>query len=163
MCSNYSHLYGIKTVCLRFFTVYGPRQRPDLAISKFSRLIEDGKSIDKFGDGSTARDYTFISDIVDGIVGALNYRTGPVCDIFNLGGSQTVTLNDLISTIEEAVGKKAVIHQLPEQPGDVPLTSADVSKAREHLNFRPKTTIAEGVPAYVAWFRKMRAEGLAVC
>lgn len=163
MCSNYSHLYGIKTVCLRFFTVYGPRQRPDLAISKFSRLIEDGKSIDKFGDGSTARDYTFISDIVDGIVGALNYRTGPVCDIFNLGGSQTVTLNDLISTIEEAVGKKAVINQLPEQPGDVPLTSADVSKAREHLNFRPKTTIAEGVPAYVAWFRKMRAEGLAVC
>lgn len=162
MCSNYSHLYGIKTVCLRFFTVYGPRQRPDLAISKFTRLIEDGKPIDKFGTGHTARDYTFIHDIVDGILGALNYRTGPVCDIFNLGGSQTVTLNDLILTIEEAVGKKAIINQLPEQPGDVPLTSADVSKARQLLNFKPTTTIAQGVPSYVEWFHQMRAEGVAV-
>lgn len=162
MCSNYSHLYGIKTVSLRFFTVYGPRQRPDLAISKFTRLIEDGKPIDKFGEGHTARDYTFIHDIVDGIIGALNYRTGPICDIFNLGGSQTVTLNDLISTIEEAVGKKAIINQLPEQPGDVPLTSADVSKATRLLNFRPTTTIAQGVPTYVQWFRQMRAEGVAI-
>lgn len=162
MCSNYSHLYGIKTVCLRFFTVYGPRQRPDLAISKFTRLIEDGKPIDKFGTGHTARDYTFIHDIVDGILGALNYRTGPVCDIFNLGGSQTVTLNDLILTIEEALGKKAIINQLPEQPGDVPLTSADVSKARQLLNFKPTTTIAQGVPSYVEWFHQMRAEGVAV-
>jgi UDP-glucuronate 4-epimerase len=163
MCSNYSHLYGIKTVSLRFFTVYGPRQRPDLAISKFSRLIEDGKPIDKYGDGNTARDYTFVSDIVSGIIGALNYRTGPICDIFNLGGSQTVTLNDLIATIEAAVGKKAIIQQLPEQPGDVPLTSADVSKAQQLLDFRSKTTIAQGVPAYVEWFRKMRAEGVTVC
>lgn len=163
MCSNYSHLFGIKTVCLRFFTVYGPRQRPDLAISKFTRLIEEGKAIDKYGDGSTMRDYTFISDIVDGIIGALNYRSGPICDIFNLGGSQTVTLNDLISTIEEAVGKKAQIHQLPEQPGDVPLTSADVSKAQALLHFRPKTTIAEGVPEYVAWFRQMRDQGVVMC
>ncbi len=163
MCSNYSHLYGIKTVCLRFFTVYGPRQRPDLAISKFSRLIEDGLPIDKYGEGHTARDYTFISDIVDGIIGALNYRSGPICDIFNLGGSQTVTLNNLISTIEAAVGKKAIINQLPEQPGDVPLTSADVSKAANHLNFKPTTTIAQGVPRYVEWFREMRAQGLAVC
>jgi len=162
MCSNYSHLYGIKTVCLRFFTVYGPRQRPDLAISKFTRLIEDGKPIDKFGDGQTARDYTFIHDIVDGIMGALNYRSGPICDIFNLGGSQTITLNDLISTIEAAVGKKAFINQLSEQPGDVPLTSADVSKARQFLNFKPTTTIAQGVPAYVEWFRQMRAEGVAL-
>lgn len=163
MCSNYSHLYGIKTVCLRFFTVYGPRQRPDLAISKFTRLIDEGKPIDKFGEGHTARDYTFVHDIVDGILGAVNYRGGPVCDIFNLGGSQTVTLNDLIATIETAVGKKAVINQLPEQPGDVPLTSADVSKARQWLNFSPKTTIAEGVPAYVEWYRQMRADGVAVC
>jgi len=160
MCSNYSHLYGIKTVCLRFFTVYGPRQRPDLAISKFTRFIEDGKAIDKFGDGHTARDYTFIHDIVDGIIGALNYRTGPICDIFNLGGSQTVALNDLIHTIETAVGKKATINQLPEQPGDVPLTSADVSKAKKLLQFNPGTTISEGVPAYVEWFRQMRAEGV---
>lgn len=163
MCSNYSHLYGIKTVSLRFFTVYGPRQRPDLAISKFTRLIEDGLPIDKFGTGETARDYTYIHDIVDGIIGALNYTTGPICDIFNLGGSQTVTLNDLIRSIEEAVGKKATINQLPDQPGDVPLTSADVSKANRLLNFKPRTTIAEGVPAYVAWFRQMRAEGVTVC
>lgn len=163
MCSNYSHLHGIKTVCLRFFTVYGPRQRPDLAISKFTRLIEDGLPIDKYGDGSTARDYTFISDIVDGILGALNHRRGPVCDIFNLGGSQTVTLNDLITTIEQAVGKQASINPLPDQPGDVPLTSADVSKATRELGFKPTTTIAEGVPRYVEWFREMRAAGLAVC
>lgn len=162
MCSNYSHLYGIKTVCLRFFTVYGPRQRPDLAISKFTRLIEDGLPIDKFGDGTTARDYTYIHDIVDGIIGALNYKTGPICDIFNLGGSQTVTLNDLIATIEQAVGKKAQINQLPDQPGDVPLTSADVSKARALLNFNPTTAIADGVPAYVKWFREMRAQGITV-
>jgi UDP-glucuronate 4-epimerase len=162
MCSNYSHLYGIKTVCLRFFTVYGPRQRPDLAISKFTRLIEDGLPIDKYGDGTTARDYTFISDIVDGIIGALNYRSGPVCDIFNLGGSQTVTLNDLIATIERSVGRKAQINQLPDQPGDVPLTSADVSKANRLLNFKPTTTIAQGVPRYIEWFRAMRKQGVAV-
>jgi len=162
MCSNYSHLYGIKTVCLRFFTVYGPRQRPDLAISKFTRLIEDGLPIDKFGDGSTARDYTYIHDIVDGIIGALNYKSGPICDIFNLGGSQTVTLNDLIAIIEQAVGKKAQINQLPDQPGDVPLTSADVSKARSLLGFNPTTAIADGVPAYVQWFREMRAQGITV-
>lgn len=163
MCSNYSHLYGIRTVSLRFFTVYGPRQRPDLAISKFTRLIEDGLPIDKYGDGTTARDYTFISDIVDGIIGALNHRDGPICDIFNLGGSQTVTLNDLIATIEAAVGRRAQIHQLPDQPGDVPLTSADVSKANRLLNFKPTTTIAQGVPRYVEWFRDMRSRGLTVC
>jgi UDP-glucuronate 4-epimerase len=163
MCSNYSHLYGIKTVCLRFFTVYGPRQRPDLAISKFTRHIEDGKPIDKFGPGNTARDYTFIDDIVDGIVGAMEYRDGPISDIFNLGGSQTVTLNDLIATIEAAVGKTAIINELPEQPGDVPLTYADVSKASCMLNFRPRTTIDQGIPRYVEWFRHMRNQGLAVC
>lgn len=163
MCSNYGHLYGIKTVNLRFFTVYGPRQRPDLAISKFTRLIEDGKPIDKFGDGTTRRDYTYITDIVDGIIGALNYRTGPINDIFNLGGSQNVSLNDLIATIEDAVGKKATINQLPEQPGDVPLTSADVSKANALIGFKPTTAIAQGVPKYVEWFRDMRARGIAVC
>jgi UDP-glucuronate 4-epimerase len=160
MCSNYSHLYDIKTVCLRFFTVYGPRQRPDLAISKFTRLIEDGLPIDKYGTGHTARDYTYVSDIVDGILGALDYRSGPACDIFNLGGSQTVTLNDLIHSIETAVGKPAEIRQLPEQPGDVPLTSADVSKAMNLLHFKPTTAIAQGVPRYVEWFRQMRREGV---
>jgi UDP-glucuronate 4-epimerase len=163
MCSNYSHLYGIKTVCLRFFTVYGPRQRPDLAISKFTRLIEDGKPIDKFGSGTTARDYTFVTDIVDGILGSVNYTAGPICDIFNLGGSQTVTLNDLIAAIEEATGKKVQINQLPDQPGDVPLTSADVSKATALLNFKPTTHIHQGIPKFVEWFREMRAKGVAVC
>lgn len=162
MCSNYSHLYRIKTVSLRFFTVYGPGQRPDLAISKFTRLIEDGQPIDKFGDGTTRRDYTYIDDIVDGIIGALNYRTGPICDIFNLGGSQNVSLNDLIITIEEALGKKAAINELPEQPGDVPITSADVSKANALIGFKPTTSIAQGVPKYVEWFRDMRSRGIAV-
>jgi UDP-glucuronate 4-epimerase len=161
MCSNYSHLYGLRCVCLRFFTVYGPRQRPDLAISKFTRRIEDGLPIDKYGAGHTARDYTFVSDIVDGIVGALHYTDGPICDIINLGGSQTVTLNEMIATIEEAVGKKALIHELPEQPGDVPLTSADVSKATRLLNFRPTTHIDQGIPKFVEWFRQMRKEGVA--
>ena len=160
MCSNYSALYGLRTVCLRFFTVYGPRQRPDLAISKFTRRIEDGLAIDKYGAGNTARDYTFISDIVDGILGASRYQSGPLCDIFNLGGSQTVTLNDMIATIEEAVGKKAIVNELPEQPGDVPLTSADVSKATRLLGFHPTTTIRQGIPRFVEWFRQMRAEGV---
>jgi len=163
MCSNYSHLHGLRTVCLRFFTVYGPRQRPDLAISKFTRLIEDGLPIDKYGDGHTARDYTYIDDIVEGVVGALHHRQGPLCDIFNLGGSQTVTLNELIALVEAAVGRPARINALPEQPGDVPLTSADVGKAARLLGFRPATRIDQGVPRYVDWFRQMRRDGVAVC
>jgi UDP-glucuronate 4-epimerase len=159
ICSNYSQLYAIRTVCLRFFTVYGPRQRPDLAISKFTRAIEDGKPIDKYGEGHTKRDYTFISDIVDGIFGALNYNGEPLCSIFNLGGSQTVSLNDLIAAIETAVGKKAFINQMSEQPGDVPLTSADVTRATTLLEFKPTTHIEQGVPKFVEWFRQMRSEG----
>ena len=159
ICSNYSQLYAIRTVCLRFFTVYGPRQRPDLAISKFTRAIEDGKPIDKYGAGNTKRDYTFINDIVEGIIGALNYEGEPLCSIFNLGGSQTVSLNELISTIEKSVGGTAIVNQMPEQPGDVPLTSADVSKANRLLNFKPTTHIEDGVPKFVEWFRQMRAEG----
>jgi UDP-glucuronate 4-epimerase len=162
MCSNYAHLHGIRSVCLRFFTVYGPRQRPDLAISKFTRRILDGQPIDKYGKGGTKRDYTFISDIVDGIIGALRYDDGPLCDIFNLGGSQTVTLNEMIATIEKAAGKAAIIHEMPEQPGDVPQTSADVSKAARLLGFKPATHIDEGIPRFVEWFRQMRAEGV-VC
>ncbi|MCW0216742.1 MAG: NAD-dependent epimerase/dehydratase family protein [Prosthecobacter sp.] len=163
MCSNYSHLYGIKAVCLRFFTVYGPRQRPDLAISKFTRLIEDGKAIDKFGTGDTLRNYTFIEDVVDGIIGALGHCERQGFDIFNLGGSQTVTLNELIEAIEDALGKTAVINQLPDQPGDVPITSADVTKATRYLNFHPRTIIGHGIPRYVEWFHQMRNQGLAVC
>ena len=163
MCSNYSHLYGLRTVCLRFFTVYGPRQRPDLAISKFTRLIEDGQPIDKYGDGNTARDYTYIDDIVEGVIGALNLRTSPLCEIINLGGSQTVTLNELIATIETAVGQPARINALPDQPGDVPLTSADVGKAARLLGFQPRTRVTEGIARYVEWFRQMRRDGLVVC
>jgi UDP-glucuronate 4-epimerase len=159
ICSNYSQLYQIRTVNLRFFTVYGPRQRPDLAISKFTRAIEDGKPIDKYGEGHTKRDYTFISDIVDGIMGAVGFEGQPLCSIYNLGGSQTVSLNEMISSIESAVGKTAIINQMPEQPGDVPLTSADVSKATRDLHFKPTTHIKEGIPRFVEWFRQMRAEG----
>ncbi len=162
ICSNYAQLYAIRCVCLRFFTVYGPRQRPDLAISKFTRAIEDGKPIDKYGAGHTKRDYTFITDIVSGIIGALNFNGEPLCSIYNLGGSQTVSLNDLIATIERAVGKKAIINQMPEQPGDVPLTSADVSKAMRDLNFKPTTHTDEGIPKFVEWFRALRAEGAVV-
>lgn len=161
MCSNYSHLCGIRTVCLRFFTVYGPRQRPDLAISKFTKLILDGKPIDKYGKGHTKRDYTYISDIVDGIIGALRHTadaSAPVCDIINLGGSQTVTLNEMIAAIEQALGRKAIINELPEQPGDVPLTSADVSKAERLLGFKPATHIDTGIPKFVEWFLEMREQ-----
>jgi UDP-glucuronate 4-epimerase len=163
MCSNYSALYDIRTVCLRFFTVYGPRQRPDLAISKFTRLIHEDKPIDRYGDGSTKRDYTFISDIVDGIVGSLEYtanEAAPKCEILNLGGSQTVTLNEMIGSIEKALGKKAQINAMPEQPGDVPLTSADVTKASTLLNFKPTTHIDTGIPQFVQWWLEMRAKGL---
>lgn len=159
ICSNYSQLYKIRTVSLRFFTVYGPRQRPDLAISKFTRSIEDGKPIDKYGAGHTKRDYTFITDIVDGIMGAMNFKGEPLASIYNLGGSQTVSLNEMIAAIEKAVGKTAIINQMPEQPGDVPLTSADVSKAVRDLGFKATTHIDQGIPKFVEWFRQMRAEG----
>ena len=152
LCSNFAHLYGLRTVCLRFFTVYGPRQRPDLAISKFTRLISNEQPIERYGDGSTARDYTYVEDIVRGAIGALEYEGPKIFDIFNLGGSQTVTLNELIEAVEAALGKRATIVERPEQPGDVPKTWADVSKAENLLGYRPDTPIREGVPKYVEWF-----------
>lgn len=150
LCSNYSNLYGLRAVCLRFFTVYGPGQRPDLAISKFTGLIREGKPVPRFGDGSTARDYTYVDDIVDGIMAAIRYEGAPF-DIFNLGGSQTTTLNELIEAVEAALGKKAVIEALPLQPGDVPLTYADVSKAGRLLGYAPHTPVSAGIPRYVEW------------
>lgn len=147
---------------MRFFTVYGPRQRPDLAISKFTRLIYEGKPIDRYGEGNSGRDYTYISDIVDGIIGALEYTSntdGPLCSIFNLGGSQVITLNEMIATIERSLGKKAVINEMPDQPGDVPLTSADVGKAMRLLNFNPTTHIDVGIPKFVDWWLEMRSRG----
>ena len=156
-CSNYSHLYGMRTINLRFFTVYGPRQRPDLAIHSFTRSINEGKSINQFGDGSTRRDYTYIDDIIQGMLACLTYE-GQLCDVFNLGESQTTTLSELITTIEKTLGKKAVINQLPEQPGDVPLTYADISKAKQLLGYDPHTKIADGIPKFVDWFLATQAE-----
>ena len=151
LCENYAHLYGMKVVCLRFFTVYGPGQRPDLAIHKFTNSIHQGKPITQFGDGSTRRDYTYVDDIVQGVLGALKYE-GPAFDIFNLGENQTTTLSELIAEIESALGKKALIEKLPEQQGDMPLTSADISKARRLLGYNPMTKIREGIPKFVEWY-----------
>ena len=151
ICSNYSHLFGIHCACLRFFTVYGPRQRPDLAISKFTSAIRAGRSIEQYGDGSTARDYTYIDDIVGGIIASAIYTETSPFEIFNLGGSATTTLSELIAMIEGALGKKAEIILRPDQPGDVPQTFADVSKAHEVLGYSPETPIAEGIEKYVAW------------
>jgi UDP-glucuronate 4-epimerase len=151
MCSNFSHLYDLPVVCLRFFTVYGPGQRPDLAIHKFTRWIWEGKPVDMYGTGDTERDYTFIDDIVQGVAAAMAYDKKPF-DIFNLGESQTTKLRDLIKTIEDALGKPARINRMPEQPGDVPRTFADISKAKKLLNYKPTTKIADGVPRFVEWF-----------
>jgi len=157
LCGNFSNLYGLRVVCLRFFTVYGPGQRPDLAIHKFTDMIERGQAIPKFGDGNTRRDYTYIDDIVHGVRGAIAYArdSGEKFDIFNLGESETTTLNELIAALEAALGKTAVIQQLPEQKGDMPLTSADISKARRLLGYEPHTKIADGIPKFVAWYRSL--------
>lgn len=155
LCHTYSHLYPIRTVCLRFFTVYGARQRPDLAIHKFARLISDDKPIEMFGDGKTRRDYTFVDDIIQGVRAAIDYRKTPH-EIFNLGESDTVELRELITLLEENLGKKAVIQRKPMQPGDVPQTFADITKARELLNYNPNTKIEEGIGKFVKWFNGER-------
>ena len=151
LCSSYSHLYQMRVVALRYFTVYGPRQRPDLAIHKFTRRIYAGQPIDQFGDGSTRRDYTYIDDIIQGTMAALNYN-GALYEVFNLGESETIQLKDLISAIENALGKKAKINELPEQPGDMPLTYADISKAGKLLGYHPTTKLSQGLPKFVDWF-----------
>lgn len=153
MCSNYAHLFGLRAMCLRFFTVYGPRQRPDLAISKFTDAILAGRPIDRYGDGSTARDYTYVDDIVRGVLAAAAYTEKSAFEIFNLGGAATTTLNELVALVEAATGKAATIRQMENQPGDVPLTYADVTKAERLLGYRPETAIREGVARYVEWYR----------
>ncbi len=155
ICSNFSHLFGLRTINLRFFTVYGPRQRPDLAIHSFTKAIHESRSIQQFGDGSTRRDYTYIDDIIQGMTACLGYE-GQLCDVFNLGESQTTTLSELIATIERALGKKAVIEKKPDQPGDVPVTYADITKAKALLAYDPHTKIAEGIPRFVEWFLAAR-------
>lgn len=148
----YHHLYGLDVVMLRFFTAYGPRQRPDLAIHKFAKLIHAGRPIPVFGDGGTARDYTYISDIVDGILACTQKEFGYA--VFNLGESQTVTLSRLIELLEAALDKKAVIDRQPLQPGDVPITYADISRARAQLGYAPRVRIEQGIPLFVDWFLK---------
>src|SRR5690349_1871931 len=145
LCSTYSHLYRMRVVALRLFTVYGARQRPDLAIHHFTGRIAAGQPIDQFGDGTTRRDYTYIDDIIQGVMAAFDYH-GPLFDIFNLGESETVQLKDLIAAIERELGTKAKINRLPEQPGDVPLTCADISKARRLLGYDPTTPFSQGLP-----------------
>jgi UDP-glucuronate 4-epimerase len=151
LCSCYSYLYNIRVVCLRFFTAYGPRQRPDLAIHKFTNLIHHGKPIDVYGDGSARRDFTYVDDIVQGVVASIGYSAAQF-DIFNLGENQTIELRDVITEIEDALGKKATVNTLPPIPGDMPATHADISKARSLLNYAPKTGIRAGVRRFVAWY-----------
>jgi len=152
LCFNYSHLYGLRTSCLRFFTVYGPSQRPEMAIAKFTDLLARGKSVPLYGTGQSRRDYTFIDDIVDGVVAALDLA--PKFEIFNLGGSQTTALIDLVHWIADELGVEPRLEMLPEQPGDVPITFADVTKAREMLGYEPQVPIREGLRRYVDWYRR---------
>lgn len=157
LCHTYSHLFGFRTVCLRFFTVYGARQRPDLAIHKFSKLIWEGKPIQMFGDGSARRDYTYVDDIIQGVRASMDYE-GSMHEVFNLGESETTELKRLIELIEDSLGKKAVIDRQPMQPGDVPITFADISKARRLLNYHPCTKIEDGIPKFAEWFISQNPE-----
>jgi UDP-glucuronate 4-epimerase len=152
-CHAYSHVHGMRVVCLRLFTVYGARQRPDLAIHKFARLISEGKPVPIFGDGTTRRDYTYIDDVISGVLGAIRYDRSPF-EIINLGESQTVSLRRLVELLENALGKRAVIDQQPEQPGDVPVTYANVNKARRLLGYDPQTKIEAGIGRFVDWFKR---------
>ena len=147
----YHHIYKMDVAMLRFFTVYGPRQRPDLAIHKFTKLIDAGRPIPVFGDGRTARDHTHISDIVEGVIACTQREFG--FEIFNLGESETVELSRLIGLIESALGKKAFIDRQPMQPGDVPITFADISKARARLGYQPKMKIEQGIKLFAEWYK----------
>ncbi|HEY8926814.1 MAG TPA: NAD-dependent epimerase/dehydratase family protein [Polyangia bacterium] len=154
------HLTGLGVTNLRFFTVYGPRQRPDLAIHKFTRLISSGQPIELFGDGSTSRDYTWVDDIIDGCVATIDQLAGDargVCRTYNLGGSQTTTLRELVDLIAGALGQKPQIVWKPEQPGDMKRTLADVTFSGRELGYRPRVPIAEGIPKFVAWYRSLAA------
>jgi UDP-glucuronate 4-epimerase len=151
-CHTYHHLYGISITPLRFFTVYGPRQRPDLAIHKFAKLIEQGKPIPVYGDGTMMRDFTYIDDIIDGTIAAMNKCSG--FNIYNLGESRPLSVNNLITELEKALGKKAIKKYLPPQPGDVERTYADVTKAVRELGYKPDTTIQAGLAKFVEWLRQ---------
>jgi UDP-glucuronate 4-epimerase len=152
LCHTYHHLYGLTVTCLRFFTVYGPKGRPDMAPYLFTRWVFEEAKLKMFGDGTTSRDYTYIDDIVSGVVAALDADFG--YEIINLGNSQTVVLRDFIALVEDLVGKKAHIVQEDMQPGDVPRTWADISKARRLLGYDPRTPVEEGMEQFVAWYRQ---------
>jgi UDP-glucuronate 4-epimerase len=152
ICHTYHHLYGTAVTCLRFFTVYGPRQRPDLAIHKFARLIEAGKPVPIYGDGTMMRDFTYIDDILNGVIAAMDKCTG--YDVYNLGESQPISVNDLVAALEQALGKKATKQYLPLQPGDVDRTYADVTKAETCLGYKPSTDIHTGLTRFVTWLRQ---------
>ncbi len=156
LCHTYSHLYGMNITCLRFFTVYGPCQRPDLAIHKFALLIEAGKPIPVYGDGSMERDFTYIDDILDGVMAAIEKCSGYA--IYNLGESRSIRLDELIGEIEKALNKKAVCNFLPMQPGDVLRTCADLTRARQDLGYRPKTELRQGLAKFVNWMRQESME-----
>jgi len=156
LCHVYHHLYGMDVACLRFFTVYGPRQRPEMAIHRFAALLADGRPIVQFGDGSSARDYTYISDIVEGIVRAHARCSG--YRVFNLGGSQTITLSELSAEIADGLGAELTVDRQPSQPGDVDRTWADISRAGEELEWAPQTDIHEGLRKFLDWFKGQRGD-----
>jgi UDP-glucuronate 4-epimerase len=153
LCHTYAHLYGLRCVALRFFTVYGVRQRPDLAIHKFAKLISAGRPIPVFGDGTTRRDYTYVDDIIAGVRAAINYDA-TMYEAINLGESRTVELRELIALLERELGREAIIDRQPPQPGDVPQTFADISKARRLLAYDPRTQIEDGIRKFVTWFKE---------
>ena len=161
LCYTYAHLFALPVICLRFFTVYGPRQRPDLAINKFTALIEAGKPVPIFGDGLTGRDYTWVSDIVAGVTAAIDYEPHPVdgvpFEVFNLGNSRPVSLSAMVQLLERIIGKKAILQRNPLQPGDVPLTWADISKACRLLGYRPGMPLEQGLEQFVTWYRTDRS------
>ena len=159
LCHTYHHLYDLSVVCLRFFTVYGPRQRPDLAIHKFARLLAEGQPIPMYGDESTRRDYTYVDDILQGVEGAIEYtrRNEPVYEVINLGESDTTTLSRLIDLIARAMGVVPNIERLPLQAGGVQQTYADISRARQLLGYAPQTKIEDGIPRFVEWYQMQSA------
>jgi len=156
LCYTHHHLHGLHVACLRFFTVYGPRQRPEMAIHKFTRLLWQGKDVEQYGDGTSARDYTYVSDIVDGILRAWERCRG--YRVYNLGGSRTVTLSDLLAKIAERLEVPARVRAMPAQPGDVERTWADVSRARQELGWEPRVDLDSGLDLFVEWFRREGAE-----
>jgi UDP-glucuronate 4-epimerase len=155
LCYSYHYLYGMNIACLRIFTAYGPRQRPEMAIHKFTRFIDQGEKIPIFGDGSSRRDYTYIDDLIEGILGVIRHHKG--FEVYNLGESQTTSLIELIRLIEEAFGKKANIEMLEPQPGDVSITYADITKAKRMLKYQPKVKMGEGIRRFVEWYKAQRA------